>query len=134
MATRYDNLPTDEILQLELDIRIEHRQVRHLIADRFKAEALEKYELGKAYKIAKGRFEGRYMILAFIVVGGAQFDPSPKALFPIAEGRLSITHGLRPWTTKTQQVRIENLDLSTAIDPALFKRPKSVKEGGENGS
>lgn len=128
MATRFDNLPTGELLQLELQNRIEQRQVRHLIADRFKAEALEKYELGKAYKIGKGRFEGRYMILAFIVVGGAQFDPSPKALFPIAEGRLSITHGLRPWTTKTQQVRIENLDLSTAIDPALFKRPKVVKE------
>lgn len=129
MATRFDNLPTDELLQVELKNRIEQREIRHLIADRFEAEALERYEIGKAYKIVKGRFEGRFMILAFVVVGGSQFDPNPKALFPIAEGRLSIVHGTRPWTTKTQQVRIENLDLSTGIDPHFIQRSKPVKKG-----
>ncbi|ELT47403.1 hypothetical protein [Brucella intermedia] len=120
--SRFDNLPTDELLQKELQTRVDRRELLHLIEDRFKAEAQKTYTFGMAYRIASGRFAGRAMILEYVVVGGKQFSPIPQALFPLAEGRLSIPHGMRPWTTKTQQVRLESLDPSSGYDPQVSKK------------
>lgn len=122
MPTRFDNLPTEQLLQMELQARIDRRCLLHLIGDRFKAEAEETYSIGKAYLIASGRFAGRAMILEYVNVGGTQFSADPKPLFPVAEGRLSIAHGTRPWTTKTQQVRLEKLDPSSGFVPQLKRK------------
>lgn len=121
-ASRFDNLPTEELLQKELQGRIDRRNLLRLIGNRFKAEAAQTYHIGKAYQIRSGRFAGRAMILDYVVVGGTQFSPVQKPLFPLAEGRLSNPNGARPWTIKTQQVRLESLDPASGFEPQIRRK------------
>lgn len=119
MVTRFDNLPTDELLRAELQMRLDRRALLSLVNSRFRALAEERFTFGKAYKVARGRFADRFIILEYVVAGGTQFGAVQDEMFPLAEGRLSFTGKQLKWTRKTQQVRLDALDPTTGFDPHL---------------
>lgn len=104
-TTRFDNLPTEELVRLEADMREERKLLFALIRERLKVEC--PLDIGKAYRIKSGRFEGRKMLLLYIVPGGASHIGRSE-IYPLAEGPLDKSPG--KWNIKTQQTRLENLD------------------------
>ena len=109
--TRFDNLPTEELIAIELQMRQEREQLAALIAERFKDESPMKP--GMIYRIVSGRFIGRRMLLSSIVSGRGIL--SRYALHQIASGPLDSKSSKAGdgWTIRHQQTLAVNLDPAT---------------------
>lgn len=107
MTTRFDNLPTAELVELERQSRDDRRTLKELIRKRFEVECGR--EFGRVYRIKAGRFKGRLMKLLGVTLGGdipmiLVQDP----VYPVAYGPLN--KGSKGWNSRHVQTRMEHLE------------------------
>ena len=104
-ATRFDNMPTAELVELERQTREDRRALLELIRSRFVAES--GLEIGKAYRIVSGQYRGRLMLVNYIVIGGGiPMIHTQEAVYPLAEGPLNKGNG---WNRRHVKVRPDSL-------------------------
>lgn len=106
-TTRFDNLPTAELVELERQSRDDRRTLMALIRERFNTES--GFQIGKSYRIISGRFKGRRMILRYITLGGdIPMIYTNRPVYPLADGPLN--KGANGWNCKHFQTPLEHLD------------------------
>lgn len=106
MTSRFDNLPTDELLRLEMQSRIDRDELMTLIGERFRSDG--PYQIGRVYRVKPGfRLAGRKMLLSYIVVGTPTIPRWERLAWPIASGPLDKGKG---WNTKHERIGLEALD------------------------
>lgn len=110
MTSRFHNLPTAELVELERQSREDRRALLQIIRERFVQES--GFELGKPYRIIAGRYAGRTMLLRYIVIGGGiPMIHVQESIYPVAEGPLNKGSG---WNFKHMQTRLEHLEREPA--------------------
>ncbi|MDQ0422378.1 hypothetical protein J2045_003426 [Peteryoungia aggregata LMG 23059] len=107
MTTRFDNLPTDELVELERQARDDRKLLMRLIQQRFEAECGR--EIGRIYRIHSGRYAGRRMLLQYIALGGGiPMIHTQEPVYPVAQGPLDKRGG---FNNRHQETRLSNLAL-----------------------
>lgn len=106
MNNRFHNLLTEELIQREMQSRIDRDELLLLIGERFRSES--GFEIGKAYRVKPGgRLANRVMRLSYIVVGTPTVLRFAVPAWPIASGPL---HNGKRWNSKHERIILSALD------------------------
>jgi hypothetical protein len=118
---QFHNLPTEQLLALEVKARDEAPRLQKMIRERFEAESPIK--VGRAYRVVSGRHAGRLMLVTSIQCGGWTPHGPATPLFPVAAGVLNSQSRLKGWTSTEQRLAISRLDPSPISAAAYVRHP-----------
>jgi hypothetical protein len=117
LTNRFDNISTDDLLARELETRAELRELQDAVRARLIAEAKERIEIGKVYRVVRlsddrwqPRLEGRLILVEGINAGimdALHHGPYRTWAWGRLNGKSDAGDG---WTIKRQNVGVERLE------------------------